>query len=177
MIIYKSDNVEKFNEIVTSGMRGELFDKINPRTEEIDLAFELHRRIDDILNDINKCGGELFEEVFDIEETFSKMEDVYQTLLVKYNLSRKECKDLLEYLRLELPKNENNNPVRLTTWKKYRDKDALKTAFVTGSNKSVYSEKYLMSRLIMKGKVKLSNFVDFCNEEISQKMKFTLPDD
>lgn len=176
MIIYKSDNVEKFNEILTSGMRGEIFDRINPRTEEIDLCFELHRRIEDILTELDKCPAELFDIVWDIEDTFNKMEDVYHTLLLKYDMSRKECKDLLEYLRLELPKNESGNSVRLSTWKKYRNKEEIKAMFIDQSPRRVYSDKYLMARVVMKGKMKVSNFIDFCNEEINAKLNMSLPD-
>ncbi len=166
MVIYKNDDIEKWNEIMASDVAGTRFYVINPKTGEEDLGFEFQRKVTDIFKEIGVCAAEMFNYVWDVQETFSKMEDVHTTIIKRYDLSKREIQDMLVYLHLNLPKNEKGYATPLTKWKKYRDRDSIYTAFVGDTNRhqqSAYSDAYLMKSIITKGKINMSAMFDFGN--------------
>lgn len=155
MIIYKSTNIERWNKVMLSDIAGHKFYCANPVTKVKDLGFELERKVPDMLIDINKSESDMFEEVWQLQEQATKMEDVYELLISKYDFGRQEVKNLLRYLCLCLPCNDKGNPVRLETWKKSRNKITIKSNFMRQSNgdydSSVHNFDYIIKQSFTDG--------------------------
>lgn len=164
MIIYRSDDITKWNEVMTSDVAGTRF-YCKTTTGEDDLGFEYERKVADILKDVNLCPKEMFEEIWNLQETFSTMTDVYNSIMNKYNLSRIEAQHILAYFHLNLPKNENGNPIQMKTWKKYRKKEQIFDEFYEDVNNQpdkirICSDAYINRDLVKKGKI---NFGEMFN--------------
>ena len=185
MIIYKSDDIEKWNEVMTSDIDGTRFHCKNPRTGEIDHAFELNRTTPQILEDTGKCAKEMFEIIWNLQETYNKVDDVNRELRNRFNLSKIETQNMMIYFHLSLPKRENGHPMRLETWKKCRNREQIWQDYLLDNSSSadrinVVSEAYFMKDIITKGKINFSamfdlisrpdfaNIINNCNEPIKK---------
>lgn len=163
MIIYKSDNIERWNEVMTSDVDGTRFHHINPRTGEIDQAFEFNRVAVEILQDTGLCAKEMFDFIWSLQETFNKIEEVNRELRNKYNLSKLEAQNLQIYFHLNLPKRKSGHPMQLATWKKCRSKEQIWEEYYANRTDKirVCNDRYIMKDLISKGKINFGAMLDF----------------
>lgn len=165
MIIYKSDDLAKWTEVMASDIDGTRFHGTNPRTGEIDQVFEFNRTASEILQELNICPAEMFDYIWQLQETYQKIDDVNKELRIRYDLSRIEAQNLQIYLHLNLPKRETGHPVRLETWKKYRDREIIFNEFYEDVNSGeervrVCSDDYIMKDLVIKGKINFAKMFE-----------------
>lgn len=167
MIIYRSENIERWNEVMDSYVAGTRF-YCKTKTGEDDLGFEFERKVADILKDVNVCPAEMFDDIWQMQEAYTKMTDVYNTLMNKYDLSRIEAQHILLYFHLNLPKNEKGNPIQMQTWKKYRNREQIWREYINDVNNNpdkirVCSDSYILKDMMKKGKINFGGLIDLMN--------------
>lgn len=171
MIIFKSDDVAKWTELLLGDVEGTKFHMTNPRTGEEDQAFELKRTPAEILKHHGMCPMEMFDFLWETTENFDKMEMVNQVIRRRFDLSKIETQNLLTFFHLNLPKRESGHPVQLKTWKKWRNREDIVAAYTedirNGKDKiRICSDDYIMRDLIKNGKFNWTAAVALLNNPL-----------